>query len=111
MKAPRWLRPALRWFGPFLFVLLAAHPFVLRSQGEELGVMRTTTERLIDQYLSKKKQAVNLDLHREQLREANAVLGKLVTALPNRIDRQFEAMHRAARARHLRMAQLLPAAD
>jgi len=57
-----------------LLVILAAIPvagFFVDTQGQidDLERMQGEEEKLKEQYLGKKKQAVNLDLHRQQLRE------------------------------------------
>jgi type IV pilus assembly protein PilO len=40
--------------------------------------------KLKDEYVSKKKQSINLDLHRQQLREIDTQFGALLRQLPNR---------------------------
>ena len=54
------------------------------SQIEELEQMRNQEAKLKDEYLNKKKQAINLDLHRQQLREIDTQFGALLRQLPNR---------------------------
>ena len=72
-----------------LLAILAAIPvggyFVdTASQAEELEKMQGEENKLKEQYLDKKKQAVNLDLHRQQLREIDTQFGALLRQLPNR---------------------------
>ncbi|TMG75820.1 MAG: pilus assembly protein PilO [Betaproteobacteria bacterium] len=54
------------------------------SQIEELEQMRNQETKLKEEYLNKKKQAINLDLHRQQLREIDTQFGALLRQLPNR---------------------------
>jgi len=101
----------VRWIGIFVLVQAVAYFAVFQAQLEEIDELEVSISRLKDEYLSKKKQAVNLDLYREQLREADAVFGKLLTALPNRIHREFGDVLRAARRRGVRIEELRPDAD
>ena len=55
-----------------------------KIQLEELETGRATEAKLKEQYLGKKKTAVNLDLHRQQLREIDTQFGALLRQLPNR---------------------------
>lgn len=55
-----------------------------KIQLEELETGRQSEEKLKGQYLAKKKTAVNLDLHRQQLREIDTQFGALLRQLPNR---------------------------
>src|SRR5258708_14998892 len=54
------------------------------SQIEDLDKLFGEEGRLKEQYLDKKKQAINLDLHRQQLREIDTQFGALLRQLPNR---------------------------
>src|ERR1700704_4196496 len=91
-KRTNWKDPGTWHFAPKLLVLvaiLAGLPvagFFLDTQDQlndlEKGAAEET--RLKDQYLDKKKQAINLDLHRQQLREIDTQFGALLRQLPNR---------------------------
>ena len=102
---------ALRPLALFLAVLVAAYAFVLLPQIDELDGLRESLAGLKAQYLSKKKQAVNLDLLREQVREADKLFGALLRDLPNRFDRQFGDVAAAARKRGVRIEDLRPERD
>lgn len=52
-------------------------------QLETLDAAREEEVRLKDEWLSKKRQAVNLDAHRKQLEEINRTFGALLKQLPN----------------------------
>src|SRR5260370_1176586 len=53
------------------------------SQIDQLEELRTKEVKLKEEYLGKKKQAINLDLHRQQLREIDTQFGALLRQLPN----------------------------
>src|SRR5258708_11215006 len=91
-KRTNWKDPGTWHAFPKLVVLLAiliaipvggygAHS---SWQVEDLERLRNEENSLKDQYLQKKKQAINLDLHRQQLREIDTQFGALLRQLPNR---------------------------
>jgi type IV pilus assembly protein PilO len=93
-----WNKP---WTLPWLpkLIMVGAVPIALlvvawgidwRSQLEELEAGQNEEVKLKEAYKSKKVQAVNLDLHREQLREINTSFGALLKQLPNKS--QMEAL-------------------
>lgn len=100
------MKAAVRWLAPFVAVFLAAYLFVLGPRLEEIEELRDSVARLKEEYVSKKRQAVNLDLLRDQLRQAEALLGKLLTALPTRFDRGFTHLLAAASSRGVRVEEL-----
>jgi type IV pilus assembly protein PilO len=91
-KRTNWKDPGTWHFAPKLLVLvaiLAGLPvagFFADTQGQidELEKGATEETRLKTDYLDKKKQAVNLDLHRQQLREIDTQFGALLRQLPNK---------------------------
>src|SRR3954447_17257040 len=91
-KRTNWKDPGTWHAAPKLVVLLlilVAIPvagFFVDTQGQidELERMQGEEAKLKEQYLDKKKQAVNLDLHRQQLREIDTQFGALLRQLPNR---------------------------
>jgi type IV pilus assembly protein PilO len=86
--------PALPKLG--LLVLLLAAILVVayfldwQGQIEQLEAGRQQEEKLKQEYVDKKKQAVNIDLLRAQLREIETSFGALLKQLPNRS--QMEAL-------------------
>lgn len=80
--------PAIPKLGALLLILAAiptAGYFLdTQSQLEELERGVGDEVKLKDEYLEKKKQAVNLDLHRQQLREIDTQFGALLRQLPDR---------------------------
>jgi type IV pilus assembly protein PilO len=69
--------------GLFLFLLLLAGWFGWQAQYEELDAKQQEEARLRDDWLNKKKQAVNLDEYRNQLAEIERSFGALLKQLPN----------------------------
>ncbi len=91
-KHTKWKDPGTWTIAPKIVVLIAilvAIPvigFFLVWQGQieelEKGVQEEGT--LKKDYLAKKTQAVNLDLHKQQLREIDTQFGALLKQLPNK---------------------------
>lgn len=69
--------------GLFLFLLLLAGWFGWQAQYEELDAKQQEEAKLRDDWLNKKKQAVNLDEYRNQLAEIERSFGALLKQLPN----------------------------
>src|SRR4026208_1605755 len=85
-----WKDPGTWHAAPKILVLLAilagiplgGYFAINPGQLEELDLGQQKEVKLKDDYVNKKKQAINLDLHRQQLRENDTQLGALVTQLP-----------------------------
>jgi len=71
-------------------ILVAAYFFDWQGQIEQLDAGRAQEVQLKEQYKDKKRQAVNLDLYRQQLREIDSSFGALLKQLPNKS--QMEAL-------------------
>jgi type IV pilus assembly protein PilO len=71
-------------------ILVAAYFFDWQGQLEQLEAGRAQEAKLKQEYVDKKKQAVNIDLLRAQLREIETSFGALLKQLPNRS--QMEAL-------------------
>jgi type IV pilus assembly protein PilO len=69
--------------GIFIVILLLAAWFGWQGQYEELDAKQQEEVRLKDDWLNKKKQAVNLDEYRNQLAEIERSFGALLRQLPN----------------------------
>lgn len=69
--------------GLFVVLVAGAWWFGWSSQLEELDASRHQEEQLKEDWLSKKRQAVNLDAQRQQLAEINRTFGALLKQLPN----------------------------
>jgi type IV pilus assembly protein PilO len=65
-------------------VLFGGYMLDWQGQLEELDAGAATEIKLKDDYVGKQRQAVNLDLYRQQLREIDSSFGALLKQLPNR---------------------------
>ena len=91
-KRTNWQDPGTWHVAPKLLVLLViligipVAGFFADTQGqiEELEKGANEETKLKVDYVDKKKQAVNLDLHRQQLREIDTQFGALLRQLPNK---------------------------
>jgi type IV pilus assembly protein PilO len=68
--------------------------------------------KLKEEYVNKKKQAINLDLHRQQLREIDTQFGALLKQLPNKsqMDALLVDINQAGLGRGLQFELFRPAA-
>ena len=68
--------------------------------------------KLKEEYVDKKKQAINLDLHRQQLREIDTQFGALLKQLPNKsqMDALLVDINQAGLGRGLQFELFRPAA-
>lgn len=73
-------------FGLLLVILLAGWWFLWSDQLVELETKQREEETLKQQYLEKKRQAVNLDLYIQQLAEIDRSFGALLKQLPNKSE-------------------------
>lgn len=72
--------------GVFAALLVGGWWFDWKSQLEELEGKRQQEAKLKDEYLDKKRQAVNLEEHRKQLAEIDKTFGALLKQLPNKAE-------------------------
>ena len=118
-KRTNWNDPGTWHAAPKVLVLLCilvAIPvagFFADTQGqiEELERGQADEVKLKDEYLKKKQQAVNLDLHRQQLREIDTQFGALLRQLPNRsqMDALLVDINQAGLGRGLQFELFRPA--
>jgi type IV pilus assembly protein PilO len=119
-KRTNW-RDAGTWgAGPKILVLLAilvgvpVAGFFIFNQGqiEELEAGQFKETKLKEEYVNKKKQAINLDLHRQQLREIDTQFGALLKQLPNKsqMDALLVDINQAGLGRGLQFELFKPAA-
>jgi type IV pilus assembly protein PilO len=94
-------------------VALVAAGYVADWQGQvdELAAGAQQEAKLKDEYKSKKQQAVNLDLHRQQLREIDNSFGALLKQLPNKsqMDALLVDINQAGLGRGLQFELFKPA--
>jgi type IV pilus assembly protein PilO len=107
--------PAIPKLGALLVILIAiptAGYFLdTQSQLEDLERGVGEEEKLKVEYLDKKKQAINLDLHRQQLREIDTQFGALLRQLPDRsqMDALLVDINQAGLGRGLQFDLFKPA--
>jgi type IV pilus assembly protein PilO len=120
-KRTNWQDPGTWHWAPKGLVLLAivvgipVAGYFADTQGQidELERGRGDETKLKEDYLGKKKQAVNLDLHRQQLREIDVQFGALLRQLPNRsqMDALLVDINQAGLGRGLQFDLFRPAAS
>ena len=120
-KATNWQDPGTWSVIPKAVVLVAilvALPVggyfgLWQGQLEELEAGRQQEVKHKQDYLNKKKQAVNLDLHKQQLREIDTQFGALLKQLPNKsqMDALLVDINQAGLGRGLQFELFKPAAQ
>ena len=120
-KRTNWKDPGTWTFVPKILVLVAilvAIPVagyfgVWQGQIDELGRGIAQEETLKKDYLAKKTQAINLDLHKQQLREIDTQFGALLKQLPNKaqMDGLLVDINQAGLSRGLQFELFKPAAS
>ena len=118
-KRTNWQDPGTWHWTPKILVLLATligipvAGFFADTQGQiqHLEEGRAEQEKLKQDYLVKKRQAVNLDLHRQQLREIDTQFGALLRQLPNKsqMDALLVDINQAGLGRGLQFELFKPA--
>jgi len=120
-KHTNWKDPGTWTLAPkvvVLVVILVAIPVagyfgVWQGQIEELEKGLAQEETLKKDWLAKKTQAINLDLHKQQLREIDTQFGALLKQLPNRsqMDALLVDINQAGLSRGLQFELFRPAAS
>jgi type IV pilus assembly protein PilO len=118
-KRTNWQDPGTWHVAPKLLVLVAilvvipvaGYFFDTQDQISELEQGIAEEAKLKAAYVDKKKQAVNLDLHRQQLREIDTQFGALLRQLPNRsqMDALLVDINQAGLGRGLQFELFKPA--
>jgi type IV pilus assembly protein PilO len=91
-KRTNWNDPGTWSLAPKLLVVVltlvlipvAGYFLDTQSQLEELERGKQAENKLKEEWVNKKKQAINLDLHKQQLREINESFGALLKQLPDK---------------------------
>lgn len=99
--------------GLFVALLVAGWWFLWSDQLAELESKQKEEETLKQQYLDKKRQAVNLDLYIEQLAEIDRSFGALLKQLPNKseIEALLIEVNQAGLGRGLQFDLFRPGAE
>ena len=105
------LPKALALLGLFVAILVGAYYGDWQGQIEALDAGHAEEQRLKDDFVKKKQQAINLDLHRQQLREIDSSFGALLKQLPNRsqMDALLVDINQAGLGRGLQFDLFKPA--
>jgi len=100
-------------FGLFVLLLIGGWWFVWSDQLLELETKQHEEETLRQQYLDKKRQAVNLDLYTQQLAEIDRSFGALLKQLPNKseIEALLIEVNQAGLGRGLQFDLFRPGAE
>src|SRR5262245_7555305 len=71
-----------------ILIVIRVAGFILDTQGqlEQLEAGRAQEKKLKDDFLSKKRLAVNLDLYKQQVREIDTQFGALLKQLPKKSE-------------------------
>lgn len=72
--------------GLFILILFAGYWFDWQNQLAELDTAKGNESQLRETFISKKKQAVNLDTYRRQLKDLEQAFGALIKQLPNKAE-------------------------
>ena len=98
-----------------ILIVIPVAGFFLDTQGQidQLEAGRAQEVKLKDDYLSKKRLAINLDLYKQQLREIDTQFGALLKQLPNRsqMDALLVDINQAGLGRGLQFELFKPAAS
>lgn len=73
-------------FGLFVALLVGGWWFDWNTQLEDLKSKRQQEAKFKDEYLDKKRQAINLEEHRKQLADIDKTFGALLKQLPNKAE-------------------------
>ena len=105
------LPKALALLGLFVAIVVGAFFGHWQGQLEALDGGRTQEQSLKEDYVKKKRQAINLDLHRQQLREIDSSFGALLKQLPNKsqMDALLVDINQAGLGRGLQFDLFKPA--
>lgn len=99
--------------GLFLLLLLGGWWFVWSDQLAELETKEREEETLRQQYLDKKRQAINLDLYTQQLAEIDRSFGALLKQLPDKseVEALLIEVNQAGLGRGLQFELFRPGAE
>lgn len=104
---------ALALCGLFILILFAGYWFDWQNQLADLDVAKEKESQLRETFISKKKQAVNLDTYRRQLKDLEQAFGALIKQLPNKaeMDALLTDINQAGLGRGLEFELFRPASS
>lgn len=99
--------------GLFVGLFVAAWFIGWSAQLDELDVQQKKELQLKEEWLNKKRQAVNLDAYRQQQEEINRSFGELLKQLPNKaeMDAMIVDISQAALSRGLKIELFKPSTE
>lgn len=108
-----WLAKLLTFAMIFIGVVAAGALLDWQDQWDSLNAAKTQEDTLKETFLSKKRQAVNLDLIKKQLLETQESFGALLKQLPNKseMDALLTDINQAGLGRGLQFELFRPAAE
>lgn len=108
-----WLVKIVVFIALFLLVVAAGAWFDWQAQWEKLSKAKHEEAQLKETFLSKKKEAINLDLIRKQLTETQASFGALLKQLPSKseMDALLTDINQAGLGRGLQFELFRPGAE
>lgn len=108
-----WLAKILAFVVLFLSVVVVGALFDWQGQWETLQVAKTEEISLKETFLTKKKQAINLDLIKKQLIETQESFGALLKQLPSKseMDALLTDINQAGLGRGLQFELFRPGAE
>lgn len=77
---------ALALCGLLILILFAGYWFDWQNQLADLDIAKGKESQLRETFISKKKQVVNLDTYRRQLKDLEQAFGALIKQLPNKAE-------------------------
>lgn len=94
----------------FVFLIAVGWWFVWQEQIDQLALKQTQEIQLKEEFLNKKRQAVNLDLYVQQLSEIDRSFGALLKQLPNKseVDALLVEINQAGMGRGLQFELFKP---
>jgi len=97
----------------FVAVIVGGAVFDWQGQWETLGNVKQEEEKLKETFLTKKKQAINLDIIKKQLTETQQSFGALLKQLPNKseMDALLTDINQAGLGRGLQFELFRPGAE
>ncbi len=104
---------ALALCGLFILILFAGYWFDWQNQLADLDSAKEKESQLRETFISKKKQAVNLDTYRRQLKDLEQAFGALIKQLPNKaeMDALLTDINQAGLGRGLEFELFRPASS
>lgn len=108
-----WLAKIIAFSALFLIVVLAGAWFDWQTQWEDLQKIENEEASLKETFLTKKKEAINLDLIKKQLEETKESFGALLKQLPSKseMDALLTDINQAGLGRGLQFDLFRPGAE